>query len=178
MAYSHIYSLLLLFWTPEQISPSSFLLAPSFLVLLSLLTSHLLFQTLFFSSDKNFPTDLNSTSSTSKSSNIFFFHTSADPPYTYDKTHWIYFSTVASLILILKYNLYAVINPPTLPASPLKTSGLATSMWNPVLYPFVSFTPSSTTASLTIRACIYICIVTSYSCYYLMIICNVIAQSP
>ena len=39
------------------------------------------------------------------------------------------------LNLILIYNLHATMNPPTLPASPLKMAGLATSIWDPMLDP-------------------------------------------
>ena len=85
----------------------------------------------FFNSNKNSSASPNSNSLNSKSSNKFSFQTLANPLYTYNSTHWICSSTVAPLILILKYNLHTVINPPTLLASPLNIGGLTISILDP-----------------------------------------------
>ena len=53
----------------------------------------------------------------------------------YVNTHCTCSSTVFPLNFILIYSLHTVINPPTLPISPLKMAGFATSIWDPVLDP-------------------------------------------
>ena len=93
----------------------------------------------FLNSNKNSLANLDFASSNSKSSNKFFFYISADLSYIYDNTYCICFSTIVSLIFILRYNLYVVINPPTFSTSPLNTSGLATLILDPMLgFPIVS----------------------------------------
>ena len=122
----------------------------------------------FLNSNKNSPADPNSTSSVSKSSSKFSFHMSTKSSYTYNSIYWIFFSTIAHLIFILRYSLYTVIKPPTFPASPLKTSGLAISILVSVLD--LSITPSTPTiAPSVIRIRICTCIATNYFCCYLMI---------
>jgi len=58
---------------------------------------------------------------------------SANPPCTYDNTYYICSSTVASLILIPIYNLYAIKKPKTFSTFLLNVCGLATSTFDPVL---------------------------------------------
>ena len=87
-------------------------------------------QNSFLIAVKNFPTDSYSITPSSKSSKTFSFQISADPLCTNNNTHYTCSSTIASLIFILRYNLHAVTNSPTLPASLLKIGGLATSMWD------------------------------------------------
>ena len=66
-------------------------------------------------------------------------------------------------MLILIYNLQAVINPPTLPASPLKMAGLATSIWDPILDPVASLSPPAPSAAAS-SACICAYIAANCSC--------------
>ena len=87
----------------------------------------------FFIFAKNFLVILYSNNLASKSSNIFSFHTSTDFPYIYDKIHCICSSITSPLILILMYNLHAVINPETFSELSSNTCGLATSLLDPVL---------------------------------------------
>jgi len=76
---------------------------------------------------KNSPAVSYSITSVSRSSKIFSFQTSSNPPYTYDKIHWICYFTATPLIFILMYNLHTVMNPETFPALPSNVCGLATS---------------------------------------------------
>ena len=89
----------------------------------------------FFSVNKNSSAISNSTFSISKSSNKFFFHKSADLLCIYNSIHYICSYTIVPLILILKYNLHVMTNPPTFSASLLNTSGLAISILDPILGP-------------------------------------------
>ena len=110
----------------------------------------------FLISIKNSPAISYSNNPFSKSSDIFSFYTSADPPYIYDNTHWIYSFTVTPLIFILMYNLHAVTKSETLDEVSSNTYGLITSMFAPYA-PFPLSTPVS-------RAYIYACI--TASCFY------------
>ena len=82
----------------------------------------------FFNIIKNSSVNLNSTSSDSKSSNKFSFYTLANLSYTYDNTHQICSSTDTFHILILKYNLYTIMNLTTLLGSPPNIDGLTISI--------------------------------------------------
>ena len=129
----------------------------------------------FFKLIKNFSTVLYSIFPIFNSSIMFSFHMFTDPPCTYERTYWTCSSTVTSLIFILKYNLYTITNPPTLPASPLKMAGLATSIWDPMLDPIVPFSVlSASSPPVTSRACICTYITTSCSCCWWMISCKFI----
>ena len=153
---------------------NSFIVFPPCSILFSFPTftnSSSLLSNSIFSSDKNSPTDPNSASLVSNFSTTFSFYTSADSLCTYNKTYWICLSTIAPLILILRYNLYAVINSSILPASPLQTGGLATSMLDLVLDPSIT-PPSLVSAPPAIRACICAYIAGKYSCCCLIIICK------
>ena len=115
---------------------NSFIVFPLYLIFLSsanLTDSSSPLPNFFFIFIKNSLTNSNFTFSNSKSSNRFSFHTSADSLYTCDNTYWICFFTPTSLILILKYNLYTIINSTILLASPLNISSLAISIWDHVL---------------------------------------------
>ena len=87
----------------------------------------------FFKFAKDSSTIAYSNISASNSSKMFSFQISADPPHTYDNTHWICSSIVNFLILILIYNLHTIKNPETFPASLLNIYGFVTSMFDPVL---------------------------------------------
>ena len=66
-------------------------------------------------------------------SNTFSFQISANSLYTYNKIYYICFSTISSLILILKNSLYAVTNSEAFSELPLNTCGLVTSILTPML---------------------------------------------
>ena len=91
----------------------------------------------FFNSIKNSLVNSNPTYN-SKFSNIFFFQTSTNLPYIYNSIHWTCSFTTASLILILKYNLHAIINSTTLLAFILNTSSFVTSILGLVLDFYIS----------------------------------------
>ena len=88
---------------------------------------------IIFSPCSNFLSSTTFTVSLSPSLNFFFFQLSTNSPYIYDSIYWICSSTASSLILILIYNLYAVINPNTFPELPSNTYSLATFMFASIL---------------------------------------------
>ena len=112
----------------------------------------------FITSVKKFSIDLNSTPPNSKSAIKFSFQTSAELSYTYDNIHWTCSSTNTLLILILKYSLYAIMNPTTLLAFLLNISGLATFMLNPIL----GSDPSTATTPLPTVIIVYKATIYSY----------------
>ena len=114
---------------------SSIVLLICLILLSSATLTDSLSPSLFFSVNKNSSAISNSTFSISKSSNKFFFHKSADLLYIYNNIHYICSYTIVPLILILKYNLHVMTNPPTFSTSLLNTSSLATSILDPVLGP-------------------------------------------
>ena len=115
----------------------------------------------FLISAKNFPTILYSNSPSSKSFSVFSFYTFANSLCTYNKIYCIYFSTIISLILILIYNLYAMINLNIFLELLLNSCSLATlicilGLTNTTTS---SFSPSSAWAIMACRAanCSYCC---------------------
>ena len=80
----------------------------------------------FLISAKNSPTFSYSSNSPSKSSSMFSFQISTNPPYIYDSTYCICSFTSTPLILIHIYSLYAVINPAIFPELPLNSYSLTT----------------------------------------------------
>ena len=62
-----------------------------------------------------------------------------------------------------------MINPPTLPTSPLKIDGLAISIWDPTFNPSI---PLPATTPPVIRACICTCIAANYSYCCLIMACK------
>ena len=87
----------------------------------------------FFISVKNFSAISYSNTLTSKSSNTFSFHTSANPSCTYNKIHYICSFTASSLIFILIYSLYTIMNSDNFSKLLLNTYSLATSVFDSVL---------------------------------------------
>ena len=81
----------------------------------------------FLMSTKNSLAISYSNNPASKSSSMFSFQTSADPPCTYNNTHCICSSTVTPLIFILMYNLHAIMNPATFLELSLNFYGFTTS---------------------------------------------------
>ena len=82
----------------------------------------------FPSSVKNSPTISYSSNLPSKSSNVFSFYTSTNPPCIYNSIHWICSSTATPFIFILMYNLHTITKPETFDRAPSNTCGLATSV--------------------------------------------------
>ena len=82
----------------------------------------------FLISAKNSPAILYSNNLFFKSSSIFTFQISTDPPYIYERIYCIYSSADALFIFILIYNLHAVTNPEIFDEVPSNTCGLTTSV--------------------------------------------------
>ena len=113
---------------------------------------------------KNSPTISNSTTSVSKSSIVFYFHTSATSFYIYVNIYYTCPSTIVSLILIFKYNLYAIINPTTFFDFPSNVCSIATSTLDLVLDLGIDITFTSTfLISNNVWSCT--CNVANYSYY-------------
>ena len=87
----------------------------------------------FIISAKNFPTISYFNSPTSKSSNIFSFHTFTNLSCIYNKIYWICPSTGSPLIFILIYNLHTIINSDTFSELLLNTCGLTIFALAPIL---------------------------------------------
>ena len=88
--------------------------------------------------------------------NIFFFKISTNSSYTYVRIHCICSSTNISLILILIYNLYAIIKPTILLVSPLNMNSLATSTLNSILDFEATTSPSSCSILMFLFALIFL----------------------
>ena len=111
----------------------------------------------FLISAKNFPAILYSNNLLFKSSSIFSFQTSTDPPCIYERIYCIYSSTATLFIFILIYNLHAVTNPEIFDEVLSNTCGLTTS----VLAATIAATPFSI---LSYNAWSWAYSTASYSC--------------
>ena len=147
------------FWTNSSIV---FSLYSTFLSLVTL-TNSLFSPPNFFNSIKNSFVNLNFIFSNSKSSNKFLFYILVNTLYTYNNIYWICFFTNTPFILILKYNLYIIMNSVTLLAFLLKIGSLATSICNPILNSSIPIPPISLLAIIIYNTAIY---------FYYILICS------
>ena len=154
-----LYSKLLSLATLLNFCINSFIVLPLCSTLLSLVTfANLLFSfsNSIFKSAKKSSTDIYSTFPPSKSFITFSFQISTDSLCTYNKTHYIYFSTNDFLIFIHIYSLQAVNNAYIFLAFLLNVYSLATFIFNSVL--------NLDAASATPIAAICTCSTTNCSC--------------
>jgi len=86
------------------------------------------FPNFLFSAINNFLADTNLWSSDSRFFSIFSFQIFANLPYIYIKIYYTCSSTISFLILILKYNLYAITNLTAFSESLSNNGSLATSI--------------------------------------------------